>query len=81
MNLKVIRNWRNAIDERGLPDAKRRQFNQELLDFILDDLMPWHRTAGKDFSLLEVNRYRRIIHVYMDVIALYSTFCRDINRV
>ena len=56
--LKVIRNWRRAIDERGLPDATRQLFNKELLDFILDDLMPWHRTAGmRDFSLLEVNRY------------------------
>ena len=57
--LKVIRNWRRAVDERGLPDATRQLFNKELLDFILDDLMPWHRTEGmRDFSLLEVNRYR-----------------------
>ena len=53
----MIRNWRRAIDERGLPDAERQQFNQELLRFILDDLMPWHGTVGVDFSLLEVNRY------------------------
>lgn len=46
------------MDERGLPDATRQLFNKELLDFILDDLMPWHRIAGmRDFSLLEVNRY------------------------
>ena len=56
--LKVIRNWQRAVDERGLPDATRQLFNKELLDFILN-LMPWHRTVGmKDFSLLEVNRYR-----------------------
>ena len=67
--LKVIRNWRRAVDERGLSDAERRQFNQELLHFILDDLMPWHGTAGEDFSLLEVNRYMYLVggnnvHVY-----------------
>lgn len=57
-SIKVIRNWQRAVDERGLPDATRQLFNKELLDFILDDLMPWHRTAGmRDFSLLEVNRY------------------------
>jgi hypothetical protein len=57
--LKVIRNWRRAVDESGLPDATRQFFNKELLDFILDDLMPWHRIAGMtDFSLLEINRYR-----------------------
>ena len=52
--LKVIRNWRRAVDERGLPDATRQIFNKELLDFILDDLMPWHWTAGmRNFSLMK----------------------------
>lgn len=30
----------------------------KFLDYVLDDLMPWHRDQGlRDFSLLEVNRY------------------------
>ena len=63
--LKVIRNWRRAVDERGLLDATRQIFNKELLDFILDDLMPWHRTAGmRNFSLMEVNRYRVQYTIY-----------------
>ena len=49
-------NWRRACDERGLSPLKRSQFNYELLNFILDDLMPWH-TKVYDFSLLEVNRF------------------------
>ena len=56
--LTVIRNWRRAVDERGLPDATRQLFNKELLDFILEHLMPWHQRAGiRNLSLLEVNRY------------------------
>ena len=56
--LRIIRNWRRAVDERGLTDDQRQQYNKDLLDFILDDLMPWHRKPGmRDFSLLEVNRY------------------------
>ena len=63
--LKVNRNWRRAVDERRLPDATRQIFNKELLDFILDDLMPWHRTAGmRNFSLMEVNRYRVQYRIY-----------------
>lgn len=55
--LRTIRNWRCAIDERGLTDSLRQQYNEELLLFVLDDLMPWHRTSGmRDFSLLEVNQ-------------------------
>ena len=56
--LRVVRNWRRASDERGLNDEQRYKFNKEFLNYILDDLMPWHRDEGlQDFSLLEVNRY------------------------
>lgn len=54
--LRVVRDWRRACDERGLTDAQRSQYNTNFLHYLLDDLMPWHREAGSDFSLLEVNR-------------------------
>ena len=50
--VRIIRNWRRASDERGLSDEQRAQFNQDLLMYILNELMPWK----SDFSLLEVNR-------------------------
>ncbi|XP_064389547.1 uncharacterized protein LOC135337544 isoform X2 [Halichondria panicea] len=52
----TVRNWRRACDERGLTQLKRCQFNYELLNMLLDELMPWHRTQY-DLSLMEVNRY------------------------
>ena len=56
--LSVIWNWKCACDERGLADSTRSTYNHKLLEYILDDLMPWHRQEGlRDFSLLEVNRY------------------------
>ena len=56
--LQSVRGWRRAIDERGLSCQQRSDLNRNFLDFILDDLMPWHREANmRDFSLLEVNRY------------------------
>ena len=59
--LRVVRNWRRASDERGLSDEQRSHFNNELLDYILDELMPWHRDEGfRDFSLMEVNQYVNI---------------------
>ena len=55
--LQVIRNWRRAVDQRGLPASQRQQFDKDLIDFLLDDLMPWHRKPGmRDFSSLEVNK-------------------------
>ena len=54
--IRVISNWRRANDERGLTELQRCRFNYEFLNFIIDDLMPWHKDL-LDFSLLEVNRY------------------------
>ena len=56
--VRVIRNWRRATDERGLTDEQRSEFNQDLLSYILDELMPWHsKSQLRDFSLLEVISY------------------------
>lgn len=52
--LSIVHNWRKACDEQGLSAETRQLFNQEFLQFILDDLMPWHK--DKDLSFLEVNR-------------------------
>ena len=50
----MIRNWRRASDERGLSNEQRSNFNNELLDYILDELMPWHKDEGfRDFSLMK----------------------------
>ena len=53
--ITVVLNWRRASDERGLSELKRCRFNYEMLNFLLDDLMPWHSKIY-DFSTLEVNR-------------------------
>ena len=37
--LPKIRNWRRAIDERGLKEEKHQQYITEFLDYIISDLM------------------------------------------
>ena len=54
--IQVIWNWRRSCDERGLSDLQRCQFNYELLNYILDELIPWHGTLY-DLSTLEVTRF------------------------
>lgn len=54
--IRRIRNWRRSHDERGLMQLQRCRYNYQMLELILDELMPWHRTEY-NFSLLEVNRY------------------------
>lgn len=53
--IKAVRNWRRACDERGLSSLQRCRFNYELLQLMLDELMPWHNEQY-DFSLMEANR-------------------------
>ena len=62
--LNVVRNWRRAIDERGLMEQQRQEFLQDLLDYICCDLMPWYAKGMKDFSLLEINRYLKVTVIY-----------------
>ncbi len=57
--IQVINNWHRANDERGLTEIERSHYTYKLLNFLLDDLMPWHKT-NYDLSLLEVNRLAMI---------------------
>jgi hypothetical protein len=59
--LRIVRNWRYAIDQRGLSDSQRQQFNKDFLKFVLDSLIPWHDTL--DLSSLEVNRYVGVLAI------------------
>ena len=68
--VRIICNWRRACDERRLSSIQRCQFNYEMLQFILDDLMPWHREQF-DFSLLEVNRYVRLHNKYFKLVIFF----------
>ena len=54
--LTVVRNWRRACDKRGLASAERSQYNLQFMDYILEELIPWHGKPVKDFLLLEVNQ-------------------------
>ena len=54
--VQAIRNWRRACDERGLSELQRCRYNYQLLNLILDELIPWHSVHTCDYSTLEVNR-------------------------
>ena len=39
--IETVRNWHKAADGRGLSEHTRMQYNKEMLNFILEDWMPW----------------------------------------
>ncbi len=51
----AVNGWRRAADERGLSSLQRCRLNYKLLNYILDELMPWY-SSSYDFSTLEVNK-------------------------
>lgn len=54
--VKVIAQWHEASDGRGISQLQRCRYNHEMLGYILDEWMPWHR-ENYDFSTIDINRY------------------------
>ena len=60
--IETVLNWRRSSDERGLTQIQRSWYNYKMLNYLLDELMPWYRDTY-DFSALEVNRYTLLMGV------------------
>jgi hypothetical protein len=53
--LKAVAGWHEASDGRGLTQLERCKANYIMLNYILDEWMPWHRN-NYDFSSIDINR-------------------------
>ena len=58
--IETVLNWRRASDERGLSELERCRFNYHMLNYLLDELIPWLDYQKYDMSTMEVNKY---VHV------------------
>lgn len=54
--IRTIAQWHEASDGRGLTQLQRCRYNYSMLNFILDEWMPWH-TENYDFSTIDINRF------------------------
>ena len=81
--VQTVANWHEAHDGRAIktPGAAntrcarqraRSKANYEMLAYLLDDFMPWHRQTY-DFRLIDINRY--LLHI--DNIIHYSLYTSD----
>ena len=66
--LRTVRNWRRAVDERGLSDIQRQQFCSDFLDYILKDLIPWY-SAEKRTSV-----HLRLTGAYIIILSLCTRY-------
>ena len=60
--VEVVVKWHNATDGRGLSQLKRCKYNYEMLNYILDKWMPWHKNSY-DFSLIDIDRLVQYFHI------------------
>lgn len=55
--VRSIRNWHRAVDGRGLSEAERSSYVQNMLEWLLQDWIPgYDETVGVDFRNLDVFR-------------------------
>ena len=55
-HVQLLVNWHEATDGRGLSQLQRCRYNYNMLNYILDEWMPWHKDCY-DFSTIDINRY------------------------
>jgi hypothetical protein len=53
--LRAVAGWHEASDGRGLSQLQRCRANYNMLNYILDEWMPWHQ-ENYNFSLIDINR-------------------------
>ncbi len=55
--IRAVLGWRQSCDTRGLSQLQRCKGNYQMLNLILEELMPWANECNYNYSLFEVNRY------------------------
>ncbi len=53
--VEVVRNWHKASDGRGISEEMRSRYNNEMLNYLLEDWMPWW-WYDRNFATLDVMR-------------------------
>ena len=54
-HIEVLTQWHEATDGRGLSQLQRCRFNYRMLNYVLDEWMPWH-VDNYDFRTIDINR-------------------------
>lgn len=52
---ETVQNWHKATDGRGLSEQTRSQYNKDMLNFLLQDWMPWFQQE-RDYATINILR-------------------------
>ena len=70
--VETVAKWHEASDGRGLSQLQRCRRNYGMLNYILDEWIPWHRDVY-DLSLLDINKYVLLWNFFFDY--YYQLLC------
>ena len=54
--IRLIHNWHEAVNARGLSEEQRSTYCRDMKEWLLSDWMPWY-SPQPDFSTIDVNRW------------------------
>ena len=59
--MQVFADWHEASDGRGRDQDWREATHRRVIQYLLDEFMPYHRPADLDLSQLDINRLEFIL--------------------
>lgn len=54
-HVQIVLNWHKASDGRGMDEPTRSMYNKAMLDWLLEDWMPWFH-YDRDYRSMDVDR-------------------------
>ena len=66
----MIASWHKARDGRGLNEETRKKHNIAMLEFIVEDKIPWYK-ENRDYSTLDPNTLVSLL-LFLEIIRIYT---------
>ena len=72
--VQIVAKWHEASDGRGVTQLNRCRANYSMLNYLMEELIPWYN-ENNDLSSIDINRYCLycIINKYIYIYIYYST--------
>ena len=78
--VRIVAQWHESSDGRGLSQLQRCRFNYQMLNFILEEWMPWYDECY-DFSTIDINRYSYFFLNVVSYLCLKTISEEDVTKV
>ena len=84
--VQIVAKWHEASDGRGVTQLNRCRANYSMLNYIMEELIPWYNESN-DLSSIDINRYclyciiNKYIYIYILQYSIYTSQYRYVSYV